>query len=617
MKNPWYKEYTTWIRVGTMALLLLFAFISLHLLYSAWCAFTWSKFTLFDYGVYTNMIWNSGHADWFRVLVDDSYLSTHLSFSLALLGGFFYLWDNPFLLSLVQWLMMVSGALILVFVLNKSKSPLWATASVIVFLAGYKYTQGVLLSEFHTVGAYMLLLPWLYYACLYAKRTSWIPLVLILGVREDAFLFVLPMLLYFAVRDRWKGGYILFAVALCYGMLALSVLYPAINGYSLLARRTRDMSGMRGAFFAGKSGICRAQGILWTLLPVLCFAGRRMLPVLVFPSIAVAQCLLSGYATQQSMGSHYGGPVIICLAVGITEVIRTLDLDKKKSNRKMLALRLALLLTVTITFHLREGFILFGGQDYHVYASPSLTGRLALKIAKTLPKEGILVVENSLSGMCANRADLLTLEKYNTNRYAVDVIFGHASNLINDRDGYWMNEIKNGNFGIRYYDGIFMVIERGYDLTKNDGVIKKIAANFCPVVATSGHGGVDRINKDGRLIRYWNGNGSKGPICLSFGNFAELPAGTYEAVFSFRAVTPERKVRDSWGWLSVHFENTSEHLAESMITPSPEMDNQQREQRVKFELADPATVELRITGADARLWLDSMWIMPSADNTIP
>ena len=254
MKNLWRKEYITWSRLGTMALLLLFTLISLHLLYSAWCALTWSKFTLFAYGIYTNMIWNSGHADWFRVLVDDSYLCTHPSFSLALLGGLFYLWDNPFLLSLVQWIMMVSGALVLVWVLNKSKSPLWAAAGVIVFLAGYKYTQGLLLSEFHTVGAYMLLLPWLYYTCIYAKRMSWIPLLLILGVREDAFLFVSPMLLYFAIRERWKGGYILFSVALCYGILAITLLYPAINGYSLLARRSGDMSGMSGAFFAGKAG---------------------------------------------------------------------------------------------------------------------------------------------------------------------------------------------------------------------------------------------------------------------------------------------------------------------------------------------------------------------------
>jgi len=610
MTESWNKKYMTWSQVGAAILLVLFALISGHLLYSAWCAFTWSKFTLMDYGVYTNMIWNSGHGDWFRVLVDDNYLSTHLSFSLALLGPLFYIWDNPFLLSLLQWLMMVSGAVFLALVLKKSKSPLWAAAAVMVFLAGYKYTQGVLLSEFHTVGAYMLLLPWLYYTCIYAKRMSWLPLLLILGVREDAFLFVLPLLIYFAIRERWKGGYILFAIALAYGILAITMLYPAINGYSLLARRARDISGMSGAFFAGKAGIYRAQAILWTLLPVLCFAGKRMLPLLIFPSAAVAQCLLSGFSVQQAMGGHYGGPVIVCLAAGVTESLRITLHHNRKATRHM-ALSLGLLIIVTLCFHLHSGFIFLGGEDYHVYLSPSTKGRLALNVAKQLPKDGVLLTEDRYAGMLANRANLLTWRKYKKDKHTVDLIFANSSFLFNKQDGYWLNKIKKGDFGVRYFDGIFIVVERGYDTTDNNLVLNSITNHFCPVFLTSKQGGIDNINKKGKLIRYWNGNGSKGPICLSFGDFNKLQTGSYEAVYRFSAVTPERNVRDSWGWLSVHHENAAEHIAEMMITPLPELDNQQREQRVRFELKKPAIIELRITGADAQLWLDSMWIESS------
>ena len=65
-----------------------------NLIYGAWCAFTWGKFTLFDYGVYTNMIWNSAHGAPFKVLIDRSYLGTHLSFSLAILGVFFWIFDH-------------------------------------------------------------------------------------------------------------------------------------------------------------------------------------------------------------------------------------------------------------------------------------------------------------------------------------------------------------------------------------------------------------------------------------------------------------------------------------------------------------------------------------------
>jgi len=607
MTEPCPKKYKTWTRLGTAILMVLFTLISGHLLYSAWCALTWGKFTLNDYGIYTNMIWDSGHANWFRYLVDNNYLSTHLSFSLALLDPLFYLWDNPFLLSLLQWLMMVSGAVFLALILKKSKSPFWAIAAVLIFIAGYKYTQSILLNQFHGVAVYMLLLPWLYYTCIYAKHISWLPLLLILGVREDAFLFVLPLLLYFAIQERWKGGYILFAIALTYGILAITVLYPAINGYSLLARRSRELSGMGEAFFAGKAGALRIHGILWTFLPILCFAGRRMLPVLLFPAAAIAQCLLSGYSTQQSLGGHYGSPTIICLAAGVTESLRMTLLHDRKVTKSM-ALSLGLLLIVTLCFHLHEGFIFMGGRNYDVYSSPSAKGQLALHIAKQLPKKGILLTENSLVGMCANRPNLMIWRRYNPEHYDISLIFANVSKPLNPENKYWLTQIGNGNFGIRYYDGIFIIIERGYDTTDNNLVLNKITNHFCPVVLTCKHGGIDNINEDGKLIRYWNGNGSKGPICLSYGHCIDLPAGTYEAVYRFSTLTPERNVRNSWGWLSVHHKDASEHIAKKMITPLPELDNQQREQRIRFELKKPAIVELRITGADAQLWLDSMWI---------
>lgn len=67
------------------------------------------KYQLFDYGVYTNMVWNCGAGAPFRIPIYGSYLSTHLSFSLALLGPLLHLWDRPSCLALIQWLMMLAG----------------------------------------------------------------------------------------------------------------------------------------------------------------------------------------------------------------------------------------------------------------------------------------------------------------------------------------------------------------------------------------------------------------------------------------------------------------------------------------------------------------------------
>ena len=91
-------------RALTAAAAALCAAAAAALLYSAYCAFSWGKFPLYDYVIYTNMLWNSGHGRLFRMLVDQSYLRVHLSFTLALIGPLFRIWDHPFLPALVQWL---------------------------------------------------------------------------------------------------------------------------------------------------------------------------------------------------------------------------------------------------------------------------------------------------------------------------------------------------------------------------------------------------------------------------------------------------------------------------------------------------------------------------------
>ena len=103
------------------------------------------------------------------------------------------------------------------------------------------------------------------------------------------------------------------------------------------------------------------------------------------------------------------------------------------------------------------------------------------------------------------------------------------------------------------------------------------------------------------VLRHWDGNGSRAPVTLSYGRYTRLPAGAYAAIFSFRSSPPKRKVRDSWGWFSVHVLNTPETLAQASITPSASQDT--REQTVPFHLEQETDVEPRITGADAELWL--------------
>ena len=224
-------------RVASVALLALAAAFLLHQLYSAWCAMTWFKSHQGDYGNYVNMLWNTAHGQPFRMNVDENYLALHLSFTLALLSILYHVWDHAFLLALLQWLMVAGGA---VFVWTMARrrglAPLAASA-LALFLSGYFFTQRVLLSDFHTVATYYLLFPWLCYTMAFRKRWAWLPWVLILGVREDAALFALPAVVYFAWRDRWAGGWWLAVAGVAYGVLAVTVIFPAINDVTVAEAR--------------------------------------------------------------------------------------------------------------------------------------------------------------------------------------------------------------------------------------------------------------------------------------------------------------------------------------------------------------------------------------------
>lgn len=590
-------------------------YVAGHLLYSAWCAFTWSKFKLFDYGVYTNMLWNTGHGSLFRVLVDSTYLSTHLSFSLGLLGLLYHVVDHPFLLSFVQWAMVVSGAVILWRMGHRAKVPADVMAAILFLFVGYRFTQGVVLSEFHTVGAYFLLVPWLYYCCVHKKRWAWLPLMLILGVREDAFIFVLPILLYFAIKDRWVTGYILFGAALAYGVLAIFVLYPKLAGMSLFDRRGSEIkASMDLSLVAGSELTRRGMSLIWTLLPALIFVHKRSVAPFVFPAAALATCLASGFPTQQGMGSHYGSPAIVCLGIGLMEaaILRTGTGDLSRLTRRDLTGRALGLVAVTIVLHLYSGFIAWGGKNLMVYNETSMAGKVALRAARHIPRDGVLITDNRLVGFCANRADVLTERRYRPQRHTYDLVFSAASGLPGKLNGEVWDLLQSGEMGIRYYDDAFVIAQRGY---KTPSMTKLLdSMKYVPILIplTPKHGGRDIQRRNRPPVRYWEGKGYRTPITLSYGGSRWLEPGTYDAVFRYRAAKPERVYKDTWGSLSVHVLNDQRSALATrdifrVITPP----GNQISQAVRFDVPFATNIEVRVTGGDAELWLNRVMFVPT------
>ena len=266
------------------ALLAITILVAARILYGAYCGFTSGEFAFFDYGVYTNTAWNLGHGNGFTFLVDKSYLTTHLSFSLMLLGPLFHIWDHPFLLALAQWLMLIGGAILIWRAASRAGVAQARIAALLFLFVAHPFTQQVLLCSFHGVGFYYWLLPWFYYTLAYRRRWCWMPWILLLGLREDAFITLLPLLLYFAIRDRWRAGYVMAVLSLLYGISAIFILYPAINGISLFERRGTEIAGLDGLVKGSNALAARLRSLWWIFLPLVPLAGRRLYPVLIFMS---------------------------------------------------------------------------------------------------------------------------------------------------------------------------------------------------------------------------------------------------------------------------------------------------------------------------------------------
>ncbi|HQK43658.1 MAG TPA: DUF2079 domain-containing protein [Kiritimatiellia bacterium] len=601
----------TWLTRGLMVVA---GLLALGLLWSGFCAFTWRKFGLFDYGVYTNMIWNSGHGQLFRCLLDRTYLATHLSFSLALLGPLFYLWDHPFLLWVAQWLMLISGALILLRGALRAHVPAFLAWAIVLFLFGYHLNQQVLLSEFHGVSAYLLLVPWLYYCLRFQRRWVWLPWLLTLGLREDAGFIILPLLLYCAVRERWWPGYVYAALSVVYCLVAIQWLFPLLAGMSLQVRRAGHVNNPLGNLLNPATGLLRLRALLWVVLPVLPFVWRRSwLPLLVLPAVPLLIAMGSGTSNHYTYSLHYPAATMACLAVAMVEAARLRpSLAAPTSRRGALWVASALLLITAFSFR-TQGYI--PGSRPRVDATKTYSqihesGLLGLRAARHIPTDGILRCAPHLAGFCANRRDLLDWAADPATTPPADFIFSEMKYLHNHRIGYH-DELTSGDYGLVYFDGDYVLLQRGAPTNWNELLE---TAYECAPYGTR----FPRIRLPKRFGRanqaltipslHWRGGKAEATGMLGAAPHITLSPGEYEAVFLFAA--RGRMGDDFWGELEVCRADNAQRLAAARIEPITTGRHELRTQRVEFSLNETTQVQAVVQCREAELWLVRTLFIP-------
>lgn len=458
--GPW-RDAGFWRRICLAAMGVVALGLAVQLLHAAYLAFTnFKSGTSGDYARYTNMIWNSAHGRLFLYGLNESYLHVHLSYTLALLGPLFRIWDHPFLLTVVQWAFMAGGAGFLLAAGSALSVPRQTMLAVILFWTGYHFTQSVVLCEFHGVSIYLLLIPALYY-CLVARRGMvWLPLALILGLREEAGLMVIPLLLYVAARYRWKAGYWWAAAAAAYVAVACLVIFPWVNGLSLVARRQEALqSPSSDSYWSPAATGKRLVSMGWIFLPVLPFLlWRGWRAMLVIPSLAVALSMASAYGSQIKMRIHYPAVILACLAVAMLQSVREME---ERRPRWIVRWGIPLFLCVVTAVSFRVKGYVYGSRFEPwkmAYQRLNEAGVHAIRVATTqVPKEGVAYAHRELHGFLANRADLALTRPKDGIYPAGAVMMERARKLKPDV----LAGISNGTWGVRYADERYVVLVRG------------------------------------------------------------------------------------------------------------------------------------------------------------
>lgn len=476
----------------TAALLL---WVAAHLLYAAFCAFTAGKFQYIDYGRYTQAVWNSGHGALLRVgAADGSYLASHLSFSLILLGPLFRLWDHPLLLTVVQWLCALAGAAICFRQARRTGVPAELACALALLLLGSSFSQAVLLSEFHGTALYFVLLPWLYVRLAARAPDAWLPLLLLCGVREDAALVALPMLLLFAWRLRWRGGALMALAAAGYALLACQWLFPLLAGRSLAARRPGvrpdAVLGSLRQLLTGRRGLVLG----WLFLPALPLLPWGWRAILIFPSAATLIGVLGSSTHQYRFENHYAAATLVMLTLGMLDAARSLAAPSPVAllrripwlNRPMgqpwpaLAVTLALL-TVLLIQHRHGGFLPLGRHHAPPYLHPAPRGLQTLRVGHQIPRDGLLLCNRPLAGFVSNRARLLLWRQPDLAAYHPDVVFSRRDCLAGGERALLRACATNATYGVSFFDGLHIVLRRGWPTNENAAV----AACFQPPAMTN------------------------------------------------------------------------------------------------------------------------------------
>lgn len=188
-----------------------------------------------DLAIYSQVVWNTAHGDWFRNSVlplSANYLGNHFSPILLAFVPLYLIWTDPRVLLIGQVVVNALAVWPLYWFAREKLPTPWAGVLLVAAFLLYPALQHQDLGDFHGVALGTTVVMWAFFALLTGRnRLLFCILPLMVLVREDLSLVIVTMGLYAGIfQRRWRLGLVLCVLGIVLSILVILVLIPAFRG---------------------------------------------------------------------------------------------------------------------------------------------------------------------------------------------------------------------------------------------------------------------------------------------------------------------------------------------------------------------------------------------------
>ncbi len=443
--------------------------------------------TLFDLGIFDQVVWNTAHGRLFESSIKGfNFLGDHFSPILVLAAPLYYIWSDARMLLILQTLLLAIGVFPIYLIARREfKENSIALLFAFIYLA-YPALGYLNMFDFHPIAISVPFLAWAFY---FFKTDRWGPFYsCITGAllcKEEIAIIVAFFGIFIWIKTRnFKKGIPVFGLGLFYFILIMFFIIPEFGKgqflyyvrYSHLGANIREIAktivfhpiySLACSFTLKK--LANFAFIFLALGFAPFFSPLHLLPVL--PTLAYSY--LSNYPLQFDVRYQYTAPMIPFLVFaamyGTKNILGWLQKDIWKK------IFLYFLLFCTICASLCQIIVPLRKKPL----TPRAAHLEIIQAARLIPKNSSLTAGNSLGAHFSQRQ---FIKKYSIEETpSTELVF-----LDLNRDFAWSEDkesfnesfirvLNNKNYGVLYFDNAIVLLKKGIRNDKSGEVLSFLA----------------------------------------------------------------------------------------------------------------------------------------------